>query len=92
MKFNNTKKYKYNITKKDLIGDLEDFPIEVVIEMINNQIKQGNNENVEVFQDDNISDCTVGGFTWSDTEEGDEFWYNVINEKDFDLFFEKHTK
>ena len=40
----------YKVTEKDLIGDLEGFPIEVVQKMLKKQVEQGNMEDVTVFQ------------------------------------------
>lgn len=34
-------------------------------------------------------DSSTGGFTWDQTEEGYEFWDNIISNRDFDSFY-KH--
>lgn len=31
-------------------------------------------------------DSGTGGFNWDETEEGHEFWGDIVNDKDFDLF------
>lgn len=80
------------ITTKDLIGDLENFPIEVVEKMLQNQYKQGNKMDITVFQYDKNSDKYQEGFHWSDTIEGHEFWNSVIREERFDIFFERYPK
>lgn len=80
------------ITKKDLIGDIADFPIEVVEKMLERQVKQRNKENVKVFQKDRTKDDTNGGFTWRNTIEGYDFWTSVIREKKFDIFFSKYPQ
>ena len=38
------------VEQSDLIGAIKDFPIEVVQEMVNEQVRQGNNADVSVFQ------------------------------------------
>lgn len=80
------------ITEKDLIGKIEGFPIEVVKKMIDRQVEAGNCANVEVFQRKSNAAVQLGGFTWSDTPEGNDFWDNIIFEHDFDLFFKKYPK
>lgn len=75
------------ITEKDLIGQIKDFPIEVVEKMIERQVEQGNPADVRVFQD-----IVTGGFFWNETIEGYDFWCEVILRKNFDLFFEKYPK
>lgn len=77
----------YKVTEKDLIGDLKDFPIEVVQKMLERQVEQGNEEDVQVFQI-----MAMGGFDWSTSEEGLTFWKEVIRQKNFDLFFKKYPR
>lgn len=80
------------ITKQDLIGDIKDFPIEVVQKMVERQVEQGNKANVKVFQERVRAGSTGYGFEWSKTEEGRIFWEEVIGDKNFSLFFEKYPK
>lgn len=80
------------ITEKDLIGDIAGFPIEVVKKMIEYQVEAGNSASVEVFQQKHNAAAPMGGFTWSETPEGDDFWEDIICEYDFDLFFKKYPK
>lgn len=79
-------------TSPQFKGDLEGFPEEVVNRMLYHQEKQGNKRNVEVFERKNDVSRHSGGFTWSDVEEGYEFWNNVINHRDFKLFFDRYSK
>jgi hypothetical protein len=78
------------VTQNDLIGSLEGFPIEVVEKMLYNQQLQGNPKDILIFQRHNTIDKHGGGFDWEMTIEGDNFWLNVINNKNFNLFFEKY--
>lgn len=80
------------VTTKDLIGDLENFPIEVVEKMLQNQYKQGNKMDISIFQKRKDAYTQIGGFLWKDTIEGHGFWYSVINEKKFDMFFKYYPK
>ena len=80
----------YKVTEKDLIGDIEGFPIEVVQKMIERQVEQGNEADVTVFQ--RFVWDAADGFCWVEAEEGHCFWSDVVEEKCFDTFFEKYPK
>ena len=80
------------VTTKDLIGDLKNFPIEVVEKMLQKQYKQVNKKDITVFQTYKCSDKQNGGFRWEDTIEGHEFWSDVIRKENFDIFFERYPK
>lgn len=77
----------YKVTKEDLIGDIKDFPIEVVQRMVDIQIEQNLNNCIVLLQF-----CAYGGFAFGITKEGWEFWNDVILNKNFDSFFEKYPK
>ena len=82
----------FKVEQSDLVGDIKDFPIEVVEKMIEEQVKQGNSPNVEVFQNYGSAGDDDDGFTWNRTDDGEEFWVEVIDGGNFDLFFEKYPK
>jgi hypothetical protein len=68
-------------------GELIGFPKEVIARMLECQEEQGNKRDVSIFEK-NITE----GFIWGQTKESDFFWYEVISNKDFNLFFEKYPK
>lgn len=80
------------ITKADLIGDIKNFPIEVVNKMVEEQVRQGNRADVSVFQKSRIADRKNRGFNWDESTDGPLFWHGVISNDEFDLFFEKYPK
>ena len=80
----------YKITKADLIGEIADFPIEVVEKMIERQVERGNVADVSVFQRCVAADASQDGFRWSETKEAANFWYEIIHNKKFDVFFAKY--
>lgn len=80
------------IEKSDLVGGIQDFPIEVVEKMIEEQVKQDNLPDVEVFQENPSAGMDDGGFNWRTTEQGYDFWDEVIAEGNFDLFFMIYNK
>jgi len=80
-------KNPFELTKEDLVGTkLENYPMGVVVRMLEEQEKQGNEASISTVRRDD----TGGGFTWKFTVDGYMFWNKVINDKDFDLFFEEY--
>lgn len=73
-------------------GQLEGFPPEIVEKMLWWQEQQGNKRDVTVFEAALFSSYIDNGFNWSKTNEGYNFWFSVINNRNFDLFFEKYPK
>ena len=80
------------VEQSDLIGEIKDFPIEVVQEMVNEQVRQGNKADVGVFQEDYRSEQNCGGFCWCYSVMGADFWYEVLFHRRFDIFFQKYPK
>jgi len=73
-------------------GQIADFPPEIVEMMLQRQFEQTGKRDVSVFEGYKSAACHEGGFTWCTTHEGGNFWYDVITEKKFDVFFEKYPK
>lgn len=71
------------ITKKDLTGQIADFPLKIVEMMVANQAAQGNPPNVRVFQQKVDASYSSGGFSWNKSPEGQFFWSKVINGRKF---------
>ena len=78
---------RFGITNEDMTGSLNGFPVGVVTKLLELQMSQNGKEDICVFQKDACSDKNEGGFLWKETEEGDEFWGEVIDERNFELFF-----
>ena len=83
---------EYKVKTEDLIGEIKDFPIEVVQKMVDYQVEQGNKADITEFQIRNYSYISLGGFSWGNTVEGFDFWDDVINDKKFYVFFKKYPK
>ena len=73
-------------------GDLKGFPKEIVERMLECQVEQGNEKDVSVFETILDADRYFGGFTWIDTIEGSNWWSEVIDNKNFNMFFNKYPK
>lgn len=80
------------VEQSDLIGKIEDFPIEVVQKMVDEQVRHGNEADVNVFQRWRSAPVSYGGFVWDNTIDGIDFWEEVISNENFDLFFSKYQK
>lgn len=81
---------RYNITKNDLTGELKRFPLGVVVRMLEEQEKQGNDADIEVFKELCDAESKEGGFDWDETEAGMRFWSAVIIHCEFDKFYERY--
>lgn len=83
---------EYKVKEEDLIGEIKDFPIEVVQKMVDCQVEQGNKADVTVFQKCRCETKEDNGFDWNETVDGFPLWSNVADYKDFNMFFEKYPK
>lgn len=79
------------ITKKDLIGAIKDFPLEIVQKMIDYQFNSNGINNIKILQDPLLIE-TDYVFDWFKTIEGYEFWDRVIHNKEFEIYFKKYPK
>ena len=84
--------HAYVVKQEDLKGDIKDFPIEIVQKMVDEQVKQGNEADVTVFQENRIRPRNIGGFDWGITEEDNAFWTRIIYQKKFNVFFNKYPE
>lgn len=82
----------FKVKQEDLVGQLLDFPIEVVQKMVERQVEQGNKPDVTIFQKECRAPKCNGGFTWESTIEGEAFWYRVITLDMFGEFFKRYPK
>lgn len=77
---------KFDVTKKDLIGDIKDFPLGIVVRMLKETEKQGNEPDIKEFQRTKLA-----GFDWCETEDGFDFW-DQITDGYFDEFYKKYPE
>lgn len=80
-------KNPFRLTKKDLIDDIKNFPMGVVVRMMEEMKKQRHHSDLRLFQTD-----VTATFAWSSTEAGQDFWRAVIKNEDFNLFFNKYPE
>jgi hypothetical protein len=68
------------------------LPKEIQEKMLDYQEQQGNKRDAWVFRKDLDAHIIEGGFDWDDTPEKNRFWYDVLINKNYDLFFERYPK
>lgn len=73
-------------------GELKGFTKEIIARMLDYQEEQGNKRDVSVFEKSKFSPLEAYGFAWNRTKEKDNFWYDVISNKNFNIFFERYPK
>ena len=64
---------KFKVKKKHLTGEIADFPKRVVQAMVDEQVRQGNTANPSVFAGARATSKSQGGFTWSESNLGEDY-------------------
>jgi hypothetical protein len=67
----------------------KELPPEILDECKKQALLEGGCLDVDVDVD---NDVDSGGFNWGNSEQGGVFWCNVLDEKNYDLFYEKYPK
>ena len=76
---------KFKVKKKHLTGEIEYFPRRVVQAMVDEQVRQGNPADPSVFVRESTACKGHGGFTWTKSILGRNFWEEIILGKKFHL-------
>ena len=76
---------KFKVKKKHLTGEIADFPKRVVQAMVDEQVRQGNTANPSVFAGARATSKSQGGFTWSESTLGHDYWLKILAHKQFHL-------
>lgn len=70
----------------------KDLPVEIQQRMLDEQERQGNKRDAEVFERMTTAHASEGGFSWPRTVEGYTFWEKIIVGGDFADFYAKYPK
>ena len=70
----------------------KDLPVEIQERMLDEQERQGNKRDAEVFEENIMAASLKGGFAWADSVEGHVFWREIIGSGDFADFYKKYPK
>lgn len=69
-----------------------DLPVEIQQRMLDEQERQGNPRNMEVFERDIVAATAEGGFLWKESVDGYDFWDKIVFSGNFADFYEKYPK
>jgi len=69
-----------------------DLPVEIQERMLDEQVRQGNPRNAEVFEKEIMATPQEGGFLWAQSVEGFDFWNRIIENGDIAEFYKKYPK
>ena len=71
----------------------KDLPVEIQQRMLDEQERQGNKRDAEVFEEYIMAGARAGaGFFWAESVEGYAFWEKIIMNGDFSVFYAKYPK
>jgi hypothetical protein len=70
-------------------GDIAGFPLMLVLDIVERTLDEEDcpDDVVDIMED--LSAERSNCFTWFMSDEGEDFWNNVIRYRDFDLYFER---
>ena len=66
------------------------LPFEIQERMLEEQVKQGNPRDLNVFR--KIIQADYNGFYWDETKEGFSFWSGILSDSNVETFFEKYPR
>lgn len=70
----------------------KDLPVEIQERMLDEQVRQGNKRDTEVFEKNIFASVGEGGFAWGSHAEGFDFWYRILVDDNLAVFYEKYPK
>jgi len=70
--------------------DFKNLPVEIQERMLDEQVRQGNPRNAEVFENNIIANHRLGAFNWGKSVEGYDFWEEIIQHGNLAVFYEKY--
>ena len=70
----------------------KDLPVEIQEKMLDEQVRQGNKRDAEVFEINIWANHRLGGFTWNESVEGYDFWEEIIQHRNLAVFYKKYPK
>lgn len=76
------------INKDDVYGEIKGFPLEVVQKMVELTMKEWHICPEEALKI--LRKASWNGFTWSETDEGNDFWYKVIGKHEWWRFYTRY--
>ena len=72
--------------------EFKDLPEEIQERMLDEQVRQGNKRDADVFEEAAATNAPEGGFLWAESVDGYHFWNRIIGSGDIAVFYEKYPK
>lgn len=66
------------VQNKHLVGRVRNIPLELLQEMCDEQVSQGNQFDPYVFSNNMFANKDEGGFDWCSSKKGIEFWEHAL--------------
>jgi hypothetical protein len=80
---------KYIVKRKDIIGEITGYPIEIIQAAVDRGVEQGDDANIVIRG----LQCSASlGFSWAETPEGSRFWERIMCRHKFDIFFQRYPR
>lgn len=72
----------------------KNFPLEIFCRMVYNAILQGNTKEkaINAFKVRLEESRSYGGFVWSESKEGCDFWRNIIRASKFEVYYDEYPE
>ena len=79
----------YEYITNNIGGDIAGFPLILVLDIVERTLDEEDcpDDVVDIMED--LSVDRANCFSWFMSDEGEDFWNNVIRHRDFDLYFER---
>ncbi len=94
-------RYKENVEKygeenlmhnAEGLGQIAGVPIAILLNMQDEQVRQGNKETIQPFVKNRLANKAEGGFDYSSSKDGYDFWQRVLEQDDFENFFFRYPE
>lgn len=69
--------------KKTEFYTIQSLPPEIKQKILKNQARHGNKPDLRVFEKNPTARAWSGGFSWSSTKEGFEYWNNILGKMEY---------
>lgn len=71
---------------------VEGMPYAILNKMLDEQVRQGNEESIKPFVKNRLANKAEGGFDYSLTTNGYSFWSRVLEQEDYKWFFDVYPE
>lgn len=76
----------------EVLGQIAGIPSAIYLKILDEQERQGNKKAYEPFMENRMANKSEGGFDYSSSKDGYDFWQRVLEEEDFENFFFRYPE